>query len=1148
MAHPLGMDFPTRKDDVEEFMARTSAMLHTHERHSASPLQQCAHRTCAENGKSVLRAQTLASAEPPPASYELEQSMWDAAVLLFCHRTAWTDKVILLIGMIVNSGLQIALLLTVYFDMLQNPYSSTKVKEMVHWRALKGHSYDDFDSDTGYSVINRLCQHKLWSFEQEEYQDMFEYLYMPMPGWTLSVLAIIMWVLTMMAEYRRCCEQGLALWHLPTLKRGDPAVLITEDGEQDEILGIYRVLRALALSIRVVGFLAFATLIIPRLFVTVCLCLVGCQYLAQTASLHDIVLNAVALAFVLDVDELLAQVLFTERIRMTLPRIKPLACGENKLLLGFPVKDLLRYVLTLGFVLAAVIGFLIPFSANVQAAALALCGGVHDFSFSGGHADSPPVVLQPKYTAMDEWTQSCTAPGDDYDSYLRDFYGFGVNESVASVHNSSFKDSVDYTAIKSLCWCYAFSLLKPDQSFLTVLWVQPTSRQGRGRSKTVVDNETRSCIAIPQALTENLPADVGVGTIFPSCPRFNASDKCKSPTTPDACIWSWRSIKCEQYEASPPGHVFARACAASTNQEECDMWRYQVGAPHPTKNCRVIDECGEDADCLEMLGSMDFEFRATACCCWLSLIQIQSLLPFLPLHETAPSNQALKTVMVAMHSLTADSVTIADFIRTFSGNLPQEDTFEARYRIHPVPMTLLTERLYQSASALRRFLNQQLTSNNITFNVTGIKFDQQSATFRDASERLSAQPSKAQVILASEPGLSTTIMAVAMALAALPEMLCARKAQGLRVKLCTRLNSSTQMPSEEHADCQRHFQEKKDALTREQEATRDIAVSFKQMLQDRKEAERLQAEIEEMAAARKQHEQELAVLLRHQAAEDAKSTQSPTGASPPVLTREMEQGLMFLKKALRREATPSLSESLRSADHDEDGQVTMAEIEEAMTKWQGCPIDSAEAAMIVFALCNKAGQAAERIRWPMVLDTLQRGGSELAMQSQVQLPPLRPLRWACLRSRMASEELSRQIQAISSFPEARLLFGGSLALADADVAGWVEAWQHLGSKELHARIPLEQAAMSHAALSAWSGRVRAAVAQHREELSKSFAVWRADMQLTQEQFRLICSRELEHDLSSEDVEDLLLFSLPSFPVDDHQEVIDGSSLLQQFGG
>ncbi|CAE7548204.1 unnamed protein product, partial [Symbiodinium pilosum] len=121
--------------------------------------------------------------------------------------------------MIVNSGLQLALFFTVFFDMLQNPYSSTKVKEMVQWRALQGHSNSNFDSDNGYSLVNRLCQQKLWSFEQEEYKEMFEYLYMPMPGWILSVLAIIMWVLTMMAEYRRCCEQGLALWNLPRLKR-----------------------------------------------------------------------------------------------------------------------------------------------------------------------------------------------------------------------------------------------------------------------------------------------------------------------------------------------------------------------------------------------------------------------------------------------------------------------------------------------------------------------------------------------------------------------------------------------------------------------------------------------------------------------------------------------------------------------------------------------------------------------------------------------------------------------------------------------------------------------------------------------------------------------------------------------------------------
>ena len=39
--------------------------------------------------------------------------------------------------------------------------------------------------------------------------------------------------------------------------------------------------------------------------------------------------------------------------------------------------------------------------------------------------------------------------------------------------------------------------------------------------------------------------------------------------------------------------------------------------------------------------------------------------------EQIQREEALKTVMVAMHSLAADTVTIADFFRTFNGNLPQ---------------------------------------------------------------------------------------------------------------------------------------------------------------------------------------------------------------------------------------------------------------------------------------------------------------------------------------------------------------------------------------------------------------------------------------------------------------------------------------------
>ena len=103
---------------------------------------------------------------------------------------------------------------------------------------------------------------------------------------------------------------------------------------------------------RVKRILALVLLSLPRLGVTVCLGLIGCQYLAQTANLADIVLNAVALAFVMDVDELVADVLLTERLRCILPKIKPLSCGVRKR--GYrccPYKDMVRYAITAGQVL-----------------------------------------------------------------------------------------------------------------------------------------------------------------------------------------------------------------------------------------------------------------------------------------------------------------------------------------------------------------------------------------------------------------------------------------------------------------------------------------------------------------------------------------------------------------------------------------------------------------------------------------------------------------------------------------------------------------------------------------------------------------------------------------------------------------------------
>ena len=275
------------------------------------------------------------------ALYEFDQSMWDAALLLFFRKgTNYVEKVILIVGCMLNYFLQMSLLLTIYLNMLDSPYTVDTIQEMLRWRVDNAHSNAAFDEVTGKSLLARLCDQELWSYEQEEFKLMYDYLYKDIPGALLSTLAIVMWVLTIMVEYRRCVEQALAVIHLPALAKDDKAEFVwNREDESYAVVGMNSLKRVLALVL----------LSLPRLFVMLCLGFIGCQYLAQTANLGDIVLNAVALAFVMDVDELVANVLLTERLRSILPKIQPMSCGQRKR--GHkccPFKDMVRYAITAG--------------------------------------------------------------------------------------------------------------------------------------------------------------------------------------------------------------------------------------------------------------------------------------------------------------------------------------------------------------------------------------------------------------------------------------------------------------------------------------------------------------------------------------------------------------------------------------------------------------------------------------------------------------------------------------------------------------------------------------------------------------------------------------------------------------------------------
>lgn len=511
------------------------------------------------------------------ALYEFDQSIWDAALLLFFNNaTTPVDRVVLILGFLLNLALQIALLLTVTFILLENPYTHQTVKEMLTWR-VGAHTSANFDDTAGQSLLRRLCNQELWSYEQAEFKLMYDYLYQVVPGYILSSLAIIMWILTVMVEFRRCTEQALAVIHLPAISPRESGAVHHRDG-RIAIKGIQPTKRCLAL----------VTLSLPRIAVMLWMALFGCQYLAQTVSLENIVLNAVGLAFIMDVDELIAHVLLTEQLRSMLPRIEPMRCGESSgkpVSICPPVKDLTRYVVTTGLIILAFNLWLVPFDANVRGAAMALCGGFQDFSFEGGVAENAPIILQPASFGQDAWVTDCggtTTNGTIQDDYLQRYYGVRYNASVKNRIKSATGDDYHKLRMKNvLQFAYANS---PDFG----------ASHNCGSDSVLgpqdKDSKARECVKLPPSLSTALQAEnVTHKSVPENCPRFNATDGCVSLTNPEACLWTWLAKKCD---GSPSGEIQWQACDSQSDvNTKCDTWEYVFKKAHPEINCIARYHC-----------------------------------------------------------------------------------------------------------------------------------------------------------------------------------------------------------------------------------------------------------------------------------------------------------------------------------------------------------------------------------------------------------------------------------------------------------------------------------------------------------------------------------------------------------------------------
>lgn len=228
------------------------------------------------------------------------------------------SQVAMLLGFLLNVMIQSALCAVIWSTFLGNDLNMT-TEQAAKFREKLGHDYDSMDRHGWVSLTARVCAadesleiatSQVRAVERiEEYTRRTAWLFMLPAGPVLCTVVLVIWVLSIISDIRDTFSLQLAMHALPRCTW--TALEISGDR-----------FRFTAISYRRYYFVTLLTVV--RLAVGVVLMLVGGVYLGETTEIEDLVLNAAALGFILEVDNLLFRTIAPGEVETFVHMLEPL--------------------------------------------------------------------------------------------------------------------------------------------------------------------------------------------------------------------------------------------------------------------------------------------------------------------------------------------------------------------------------------------------------------------------------------------------------------------------------------------------------------------------------------------------------------------------------------------------------------------------------------------------------------------------------------------------------------------------------------------------------------------------------------------------------------------------------------------------------
>eukprot|EP00927_Polykrikos_kofoidii_P037226 TRINITY_DN3138_c0_g1_i5.p1 TRINITY_DN3138_c0_g1~~TRINITY_DN3138_c0_g1_i5.p1 ORF type:complete len:832 (+),score=116.50 TRINITY_DN3138_c0_g1_i5:192-2498(+) len=311
----------------------------------------------------------------------LHESAWEAAFVAWNPASGILGSAFLTLAILFNVCAQIVFCTIVYSffaDTDNSTFHDTVIENARDWRLTEAHSTDRMDRATWVSLATRVCGGDGSLVIANEQAGILEELIMykeplgmnfviPVPvGPVLTILCLFLWSFTVASEILRCIDIFNVLLMIPAGGMGSSIVIDADDQIIIKSMGWPR---------------RFALLILTclRMAIAAWLLVSGGMWLCSTTNLFDLVLNAAALAFVLDFDELIFLTLCPEMVKRTVAQMAPMKRKSDPVFLGLGFRAPVSLLCCIAFVVILYVTILQSVIDRMDLVENEMCNGIQSF-------------------------------------------------------------------------------------------------------------------------------------------------------------------------------------------------------------------------------------------------------------------------------------------------------------------------------------------------------------------------------------------------------------------------------------------------------------------------------------------------------------------------------------------------------------------------------------------------------------------------------------------------------------------------------------------------------------------------------------------------------------------------------------------------